>query len=161
MNAWLTRTAVHMRDNLESVKKDPQRLLTGWISVLPQTLFVVMPLFAVLLKFFYIFKRRLYMEHLLVALHSHSFIFMSILVLLLLAWLADLAASIGWLVDVIGVFSVVAWIWLFLYLLVMQKRVYRQGWFMTVLKYCVIGYCYVIFLAFALAMSALASLAFT
>ena len=43
----------------------------------------------------------------------------------------------------------------------MQKRVYRQGWFMTVLKYCVIGYCYVIFLAFALAMSALASLAFT
>jgi hypothetical protein len=127
MNAWLTRTAVHMRDNLESVKKDPQRLLTGWISVLPQTLFVVMPLFAVLLKFFYIFKRRLYMEHLLVALHSHSFIFMSILVLLLLAWLADLAASIGWLVDVIGVFSVVAWIWLFLYLLVMQKRVYRRA----------------------------------
>lgn len=161
MNAWLTRTAVHMRDNLESVKKDPQRLLTGWISVLPQTLFVVMPLFAVLLKFFYIFKRRLYMEHLLVALHSHSFIFMSILVLLLLAWLADLAASIGWLVDVIGVLSALAWIWLFLYLLVMQKRVYRQGWFMTVLKYCVIGYCYVIFLAFALAMSALASLAFT
>ena len=91
-----------------------------------------------LLKFFYIFKRRLYMEHLLVALHSHSFIFMSILVLLLLAWLADLAASIGWLVDVIGVFSVVAWIWLFLYLLVMQKRVYRQGWFMTVLK-CDVG----------------------
>lgn len=160
-NAWLTRTAEHMQENVESAQDNPRRLLVGFVSVLPQTLFVVMPLFAVLLKFFYIFKRRLYMEHLLVALHSHAFIFLSILVLLLLAWLADLAANIGWLANVIGVFNAIAWIWLFLYLFLMQKRVYRQGWIMSFIKYCVIGYCYVIFLAFALALAALASLALT
>ena len=50
-----------------------------------------MPLFALLLKIFYIFKRRLYMEHLIVALHSHSFIFLS----LLLITLAGLLRAVG------------------------------------------------------------------
>ena len=34
-------------------------------------------------------------------------------------------------------------IWMPLYLLVMQKRVYRQGWVMTLLKYSIIGFVYV------------------
>jgi len=32
----------------------------------------------------------------------------------------------------------------------MQKRVYRQGWPMTVLKYLVVGWCYCWLLAFAI-----------
>jgi hypothetical protein len=35
-------------------------------------LFVLMPIFALLLKIFYVFAGRLYMEHMVVALHSHS-----------------------------------------------------------------------------------------
>jgi hypothetical protein len=33
-------------------------------------------------------------------------------------------------------------IWVPVYLLIMQKRVYRQGWGMTVVKYGVIGWFY-------------------
>ena len=40
--------------------------------------------------------------------------------------------------------------WMPLYLLLMQKRVYQQGWPMTLLKYCVLGTCYTILLSFAI-----------
>lgn len=161
LNARLNNTVEHMRENLLSWKKDPSRLVAGWFAVLPQTLFVVMPLFAVLLKVFYLFKRRLYMEHLLVALHSHAFIFMSVLVILALAVLGDLASGVPALKALLGWLGTAAWIWLFLYLLLMQKRVYRQGWWMTILKYCVIGWCYSIFLTLALVVAGFISLALT
>jgi hypothetical protein len=32
----------------------------------------------------------------------------------------------------------------------MQKRIYAQGWPMTLLKYCVLGFCYTILLSFAI-----------
>lgn len=161
LNTRLNNTLVHMQSNAQNFRKDPQRLLTGWIAVLPQTLFVVMPLFAILLKLFYLFKRRLYMEHLLVALHSHAFIFLSVLVILLLGWLSSLVGEWAWLVLALDWLRAAAWVWLFAYLWLMQKRVYRQGFWMTSIKYCVIGYCYSIFLVFALAIAALISLALT
>lgn len=161
LNERLNNTIEHMDDNLRSAEKDPGHLVAGFISVLPQTLIVVMPFFALFLKLVYLFKRRLYMEHLLVALHSHAFIFMSILVLLLLAWLGSLAAAHAWLVTTLDILLAAAWVWLFLYLLLMQKRVYQQGWFLTIFKYCFVGTCYMIFLSLALGIAAIFSLALT
>jgi hypothetical protein len=161
LNVKLNGRLEHMQENMKRWKTEPGRLLAGWFSVLPQTLFVVMPLFAVLLKLFYIFKRRLYMEHLLVALHSHAFIFLSVLVILLIQFLRGVSADIAALHALLGWLVAAAWTWLFVYLLLMQKRVYRQGWFMTILKYCVIGWCYSIFLAIALVVAGLISLALT
>jgi hypothetical protein len=39
------------------------------------------------------------------------------------------------------------------YLLIMQKRVYAQGWPMTLLKYGVLGICYTVLLSFAIVAS--------
>ena len=50
------------------------------------------------------------------------------------------------------------WVWMPLYLLLMQKRVYGQGWTMTVLKYCVLGICYFVLLSLGAAFTLLASL---
>ena len=47
-------------------------MVDALFNVLPQTLIVLMPIFALMLKIAYWFKRRLYMEHLIVALHSHA-----------------------------------------------------------------------------------------
>ena len=134
-----------------------ERLKTNTFAVLPQTMFVMIPVFALLLKLFYLFRRRLYMEHLIVALHSHAFLFVSlmagVLVSALGAWIiphANWAASpFRWLEWAI-------FIWVLIYLFLMQKRVYRQSWPMTTVKYIAIGWCYVwiVFwcLLFALAM---------
>jgi hypothetical protein len=161
LNGKLNATLEHMKNNIENFRKDPGRFVAAWFSVLPQTLFVVMPLFAVLLKFFFLFKRRLYMEHLLVALHSHAFIFLSILVILGLKLLGGLAEGRPWLAEPLGWLQTLAWIWLFVYLFLMQKRVYRQGWIMTTLKFCIIGISYSFILGFALIAAGLISLVLT
>jgi hypothetical protein len=158
-NAELTEMASRAKENIEAAKKDPRHLIEAVFSRLPWTLAVLMPLFAVLLKIVYIFKRRLYMEHLMVALHSHAFIFMSLLLLALLKiahdWAAASAPGVLWL---IALARDAAWIWLFVYLFLMQKRVYKQGWIMTTIKYGMVGICYTIIVVIGLAGALLASL---
>lgn len=161
LNKRFNQTLEHMRDNLRTAPSNPGRLVAGLFSVLPQTLFVLMPLFAVLLKLVYLFKRRLYMEHLLVALHSHAFIFLSLLLLAVLALAREAASPVPALRAVLGWLIAAVWIWLPLYLLLMQRRVYRQNWFVTLLKFNVVGLCYLIMVSFGLVGAVLASLAIT
>ena len=49
------------------------------------------------------------------------------------------------------------WLWLPVYLWLMQKRVYGNGWFVTPLRYLVIGNLYFMLLVFAATFLALAS----
>lgn len=119
------------------------RIITGVFSVLPQAMVVMIPIFALLLKFFYVFRRRLYMEHLIVALHSHAFLFLALLLFgllgLLAVWVQPHAAWAGAGVSYLGQ---AVMLWMPAYLLLMQKRIYRQGWPMTLLKYWCVGWCY-------------------
>jgi hypothetical protein len=127
------------------------RFVSGVFSVLPQTMFVLLPVFALLLKLVYLFRRRLYMEHMIVALHSHAFLFLAVLLLALLAMLKSLVAShAAWAGTATEYVSGAIWIWMPIYLLLVQKRVYRQGWAMTILKYLVTGFFYTFLLTFAL-----------
>ena len=161
-NAKLNVLATHFVDNLPRIKKDPKPFMLGAFGTLPQVLFFLMPLFALLLKIFYIFKRRLYMEHMMVALHSHSFIFAALLLITLCGLLRNwtntaapwLSPALGWIMFALG------W-WMPIYLLIMQKRVYRQGWFFTVLKYLTIGVCYTVMIAIGVAVAFVISLATT
>jgi hypothetical protein len=159
-NAELTDMAGRAKENIIAAKKDPRRLIEAVFSRLPWTLGLLMPVFAVLLKIVYMFKRRLYMEHLMVALHSHAFIFMSLLLLAILAmlkkWALTSAPGVEW---VISLLRDAVWIWLPIYLFLMQKRVYRQGWFMTTIKYSIVGICYTVIITFGLVGALLASLA--
>lgn len=149
-NAKLNELTGRARDNLLTARKDPRRLIASVFSVLPQTLFVLMPLFAVLLKIVFLFKRRLYMEHLIVALHSHAFIFLSLLLLALISLLEGATGNAA-LLSTLSLANAAVWIWLPIYLFLMQKRVYRQGWLMAPLTYGVIGLSYFVLLGFGLA----------
>ncbi|MFC4765718.1 DUF3667 domain-containing protein [Dyella koreensis] len=157
-NARLAHATANLKANLAGISqggaaKDEaiERIKAGLFGVLPQTMFLMMPLFALLLKLVYLFKRRLYMEHLIVALHSHAFLFLTLLlavvVALLKAWIEPHAAwaayPLRW----------IEWglaLWAPVYLLWMQKRIYRQGWAMTIFKYLLVGWCYTWLLGSAL-----------
>jgi hypothetical protein len=159
-NTKLNELAARAKDNLIRARHDQRQLVAGLFSVLPQTLFVLMPLFAVLLKIVYIFKRRLYMEHLMVALHSHAFIFLSLLLIELLGLLLGWAASDAtWAAPALKLLRAAVWTWLPVYLFLMQKRVYRQGWIMTTLKYWLVGICYIVILSLGLVGALVAALA--
>ena len=158
-NGEINAAIARAKDNVTAARKDPRHLIRGLFSVAPWTLFLLMPLFAVLLKIVYVFYRRLYMEHLIVALHSHAFIFMSLLLVALLTLpLGWAEANATGLALALQILRGLVWTWLPIYLFLMQKRVYRHSWFMACLMYSIVGISYIVILAFALVGGVLASL---
>ncbi|TWT22670.1 DUF3667 domain-containing protein [Luteimonas marina] len=158
-NDWLNRQVARTEKNVQRLQEDPDLFKDSLLGAVPSTLFVLLPLFALMLKVAYLFKRRLYMEHLIVALHSHAFLCLSLLLVFLTMalerWLAPQGGALKIVFDLV---EAALWCWMPLYLLLMQKRVYGQGWTMTLIKYAVIGFCYSMLLSFGAAFTTIASL---
>ena len=124
-------------------EQDASPLIKQVMGVLPQAMFFLLPIFALLLKIVYLFSKRFYMEHLTVALHSHAFLFMVLILLTLLAALEENMIDSYVVVGEIAEFTMLALLfWVPIYLFLMQKRVYRQGLFFTVVKFAIVGISY-------------------
>ena len=158
-NDWINQQIGRAEHNIARMQQDPGLFKDAVLSAVPSTLFVLLPVFAFLLELLYIFKRRLYMEHLIVALHSHAFLCLSLLLVFLTMYLREwLVTAAGPLRSLLGLVEVALFAWMPIYLLLMQKRVYGQGWTMTLVKYCVLGFSYTVLLSLGAAMTILASL---
>jgi hypothetical protein len=150
INKWFNSLAQRAKNNGKRINKDPKVIIEAVLSALPMTLFLMLPVFALLLKIMFIFKRRLYMEHLIVALHSHAFLMLSILLLILFNDLSAWFSATAWVTVPLGILTAILWVWMPIYLFLMQKRVYQQGWILTFIKYAVIGNCHIILLSIAI-----------
>jgi len=158
VNQNLNKRVAHASDVLKASNSE-KPVVEALFNVLPQTLIVLMPLFALMLKLIYWFKRRLFMEHLIVALHSHAFIALALTLVLTFSWLQDwLTPNPGFWQGVFGWGMGLSAAWIPVYLLLMQKRVYGQGWPMTLVKFGVLGLCYSILLGLGLAAAMLIGL---
>src|SRR3954452_9816458 len=113
-------------------------------SNIPAMMLCCIPLFALILKLLYIRKGRFYVEHLVYALHIHTFLYVSVIVTSLLVMGANrtVPALSGWITALMTIAIVVQ---IFLSI----RRVYGQGWFMTLVKFLFGGlvYCFILVLA--------------
>lgn len=148
-NIILNDFATQLEEKASKVLQgDSGPLLEEVISKLPQLMFVLLPIFAALLKIMYFFSKRLYMEHLTVALHSHSFVFISILLIEIIGLVQGrLASSWQWLEPPLNIVSICLFAWIPIYLFIMQKRVYKQGYILTTLKYAILGIAYTVLIS--------------
>jgi len=124
------------------IREDSSELVAEFLNAIPQLMFLLLPIFALLLKFTYIFKKRYYMEHLIVALHSHCFIFFSLLLIILLNAIATSFAETIWLKETIELMVIALAIWIPINIYLTQKKIYAQGYFMTTVKYIFVGVAY-------------------
>jgi hypothetical protein len=143
-NKKVNAFAKELTDKAEKAfNTDTGPLIEQVIGKLPQLMFILLPLFAVLLKVMFIFSKRLYMEHLTVALHSHSFIFIAILLSEVLDVLNDyLEPTYSTLASFTGVVAGGILLWIPIYLFLMQRKVYKQGYFFTLVKFTIIATIY-------------------
>ncbi|MEO5718027.1 MAG: DUF3667 domain-containing protein [Chthoniobacterales bacterium] len=110
------------------------------------------PLFALVLKVLYLRKRRFYIEHLVYALHIHSFFYFAIL----LTVFGAMAAS-RWAPILRAPLILVLVLAILVQIFLSIRQVYGQGWFMTTFKFFFGGLIYFIVLAGALAITAIAT----
>lgn len=142
---WVNEELGDSPAKAEEINRNPDVIIDQVFDILPATVFVLLPIVALLFKFWYLFAKRFYIEHLIFALHNHAFLFVS-LTLLLLGAIAEgrlremgiewAATGIAWMVIALSV-------WMPMYLFISLRTVYRQNWFLTIFKFGVIGICYV------------------
>lgn len=138
-----------LNTRLQRVNDNPELLLRQIKSQAPQMMFFLLPVFALILKLLYLFSRRFYMEHLILALHTHAFIFVMLMLWIPLDMLDTLAGLPAWFDRVVG-WVISAWfIWIWVYLLLCQKRFYQQSWPVTIGKYLLTGLLYSVMLLLA------------
>jgi hypothetical protein len=106
-----------------------RQVISGFLGRIPQVMFLLLPIFAAILMVLYAGSGRFYVEHFVFALHVHASAFVIFLAMIALVHVPEVGTALL--------------LWLMLYVYLAMKKVYRQGWFLTGLKYTVLGLAYV------------------
>ena len=159
VNRWINREIGESPEKGRAIEANPNLMFDKVLDVLPGTMFVLLPIVALLFKFWYLFARRYYVEHLIFALHNHAFMFVTFIVVIVLGTIAEWQepGGAGLLTTGSGWVRAALFTWIPVYLLVSLKRVYGQGWGLTLGKYFAIGISYLVLLGFATAFVAVLS----
>ncbi|MGD0190587.1 MAG: DUF3667 domain-containing protein [Rhizomicrobium sp.] len=130
---WIKSRVLHTIDTLIVNPAAVNVPLTAWI---PRVLFILLPLYALLLAAFYWRQRKSYffVDHLVFSLNVHSFVFVAILAAIGVAQFASPRWAALTAQAAIGV-----------YLLLAIKRFYRQSWFWTGAKFAAVSFFYTAF----------------
>jgi hypothetical protein len=123
-------------------------------SNLPYMMLCCIPLFAFVLKLLYIRRHIFYIDHLIYALHIHTFAYTAIM-LIVLATIGLIRMAPG---PIAGWIIALLWIAFVAQILLSIRYVYRQGWFFSIFKFLFGGFVYLIVLVFALAITFFATL---
>ena len=67
-------------EKAKQINENPNLIVDKVFDILPATMFILLPVVALIFKFWYLFAKKYYVEHLIFALHNHSFIFVAILI---------------------------------------------------------------------------------
>jgi Protein of unknown function (DUF3667) len=144
MPKWLEKRA---REKFGEHGTNIQLFLVTLVSNLPYMMLACIPLFACVLKILYVRRRIFYIDHLIYALHIHTFAYVGI-VLIVLATIGLNDTSLG---PVAGWIVLLLWITFVVQIFLSIRRVYRQGRLISIFKFLFGGFLYLIVLVAALA----------
>lgn len=115
---------------------------------LPLMMFILIPLFAAVLKFIYVRRKHLYIKHVVHALHIHSFAYLIYGLSLLIMFKIVTASNFpnANIAAVRGIMTAFFFVLVSTYAYISFLKVYKQGWFKTLIKFNIVGFIYVIFL---------------
>jgi hypothetical protein len=116
-------------------------------SNLPYMMLCCIPLFAFVLKMLYLCRHIFYIDHLIYALHIHTFAYTGIM-LIVLATIGLNRVVPG---PIAGWTIALLWVAFVIQIFLSIRRVYHQGWFISIFKFLFGGFVYLIVLVFALA----------
>lgn len=139
--AWLER---QIKEKIGEGGERAKLFMETVRSNIPVMMLCCIPLFAFILKMLYIRQQRYYVEHLVYALHVHSFLYVAVIITSLLSMGAKQTVPVlsGW---IIGLMTCAIVVQIFLSI----RRVYRQSWFFTMVKFFLGGLIYFIILVLA------------
>jgi hypothetical protein len=122
--------------NALSTREGLRLMLRGTEETAAKAVFVLVPVFAAILKLLYVRRKRLYVEHFVFSLHLHVVAFIG-------ATAALLAGGSQW-IWLAGSLGFAVYLWMAL------RRCYGQGWAKTTLKLLLLSLAYLLILSLVL-----------
>jgi hypothetical protein len=157
VDRWANHKIARAKANLEHME-NANDFVQAALSAVPTALFFLMPVFALLLKVLYLGSGRRYLEHLVVALYSHAWLLLAVLVMFVMNAFDDAVGNTGAVPVVTALVDAALWIWIPVYLFVMQHRIYGDHWALTAIRYLVIGFVYMVLVMFVVMFAVLAGI---
>jgi hypothetical protein len=132
--SFLTKTIF---TQLRKVARQDVEIFMAYIMQnMPVMMFLLLPFYALLLKLLYIRRNVLYVKHLIHGVHLHTFTFFLLSLLLLLYLTTEhLPGLQAWV-------EIMVFVLLLVYIYISMFLVYHEGWFKTLLKFIILGFCY-------------------
>jgi len=149
---WIKRNA---KEKMGPTGDRGDLFLKALIANLAPMVLCCIPLFSLVLKILYVFKKRFYIEHLVFALHTHAFVFLSALLIIGIGFLLHWEAPVPFTPIVCTFLGITVLI----QLLVAIRKVYRQNWLATLFKFALGTVIYAVMLAIAFFITAFVTLA--
>jgi hypothetical protein len=118
-------------------KDNPGDLAGEFIELVPQVMFFLLPLFAMMMTFFYLGSGKYYSEHLVLAVHNHCFLFLA----LLFTQVLDLYATSS-IAVVVELLNAAVSLWIPFYMYLSLRTAYGEGYFLSFIKFslCSLSY---------------------
>ena len=95
----------------------------------PKVFFYLLPIFALLLKLLYVRRDFYYAEHLVFSVNYYNFFYMAASILILVGFIPLLS----WV-------KIVMYLWMIVYFILAMKRIYKQSWMKTLVKFFLFGF---------------------
>ena len=127
-------------NNIDSIAEDPSDFLTGMLEYMPVLMLLMVPLLAAIQKLAFIGSGRYYVEHLVLTLHNHSFLFLTFSLLFVLDVIAWTGFSL--LPTLANTLSTILSLWVIVYLFLSLRLFFQQGYFVTGAKFFFISIVY-------------------
>ncbi len=142
---WFEEQARRLKDPAEI-----RELIEKFLHSLPKMMLFCLPFFALYTRFLFRQSGQVYLQHLVIALHFHTFVFLWLMVSDGWVFLAGLPAH-GLARAVRGACN----LWLFLYPVLMLRRLFANSWKRTIFKTFVLVFLYDVTLGLGFVITAL------
>ena len=140
-NRFLYTKAKKINAFTTNTREENKKFMQEIISYASVSIFIFLPVFTLFLRFIYIRRKFTYIEHLIFVFHTQT-VFFILLTIFYILGLATGSENIGWIFSVLFL----------IYLLIAMKKFYKQGYFKTFFKFCILnlGYIFLASIGFAI-----------
>lgn len=111
----------------------PEIIISNLMKYLSWAFFILLPLFALVLKLFYIRRKQLYIRHLIFSIHLHSYLFFILILVVSMKLLFDEGLSV---INYVLLFSFPV------YFVFAMRKFYGQSWGKVILKFLCVSLIY-------------------
>ena len=121
--------AAQVISNIEDIQADTRGFITDSLDYLTFFILLMMPVMALIQKILFFFTKRFYVEHLILTMHNHAFLFVAVFLAMMFSLIED--AEIAFLSATFGYIGIALAIWMVVYLYLSLKRYFGRGYMLT------------------------------